>query len=239
MPKLRLADFEMSTANEWNSEIWSKSADFPSEMIEQIEKGFIRYYAWADKLADYYANLYRTSFLINYICSGLAVLCALLSYAIQSHNVLWPIVTEVLLIFLIILVTFLNKKHQWHQCWIDYRILAELLRTMKYLAPLGQVTSSFRVPAHASVDDIRSSWVNWYFNSVVRETGLMNIKIDNQYLQAYRLLIKEGEIKGQSDFHKNNKERYHRINHRLHFAGYLLFTITFVAALGHLSITEN
>ena len=121
----------------------------------QIETAFMKYYAWADKLADYYANLYRTSFLTTYIFSGLAVLCALLSYAMQSSHVIWPVITEVLLIFCIITVIYLGNKYRWHERWIDYRMLAEILRTMKFLAPLGQVAYSFRVPAHASVDDIR------------------------------------------------------------------------------------
>lgn len=233
-PQIRLPDSKEATQKEWEMEIWNKSPEFPREMVGQIEGGFMKYYAWADKLADYYANLYRTSFLTTYIFSGLAVFFALLSYAIQSTHSSWPIITEVFIIFFIVLVTYLANKYKWHKRWIDYRMLAELLRPMRFLAPLGQVTASFRVPAHASVDDIRTSWVNWYFRAVVREAGLMAIKIDTQYLNSYRSIIKEAEIKGQAIFHENNCKRYQRICHRLHNTGTALFTITFVAALSHL-----
>ncbi len=234
LPQLGLKDFEEASQAEWQMEVWDKSIAYPSAMVQQMEDGFMKYYAWADKLADYYADLYRTSFLTTYICSGFAVLFALFSYALQSSHAIWPILSEVLIIFLIVLVTYLANRYKWHKRWIDYRMFAELLRPMRFLAPLGQVTASFRVPAHASADDVSISWVNWYFRAVLREAGLINMKIDSNYLAAYRNILKEGEIKGQKDFHFNNQHRYHRICHRLHCTGTTLFMITFIAAFSHL-----
>ncbi|MGE5422060.1 MAG: hypothetical protein ACM3QW_02255, partial [Ignavibacteriales bacterium] len=53
IPKLLLSDYEQATQAEWQKDIWGKSADFSTKMKQQIENGFMKYYAWADKLADY------------------------------------------------------------------------------------------------------------------------------------------------------------------------------------------
>lgn len=229
-PQIRLNGFQESTEDEWR-QVWDQAPEVSPDLITQINKKFLKYYAWADKLADYYANLYRSSFLTIYIFSGVAVLCALLSYALHSSI---PVIAEILTISLIVFVISLAGRFRWHRRWIDYRILAELLRNMRYLAPLGLVTASFRIPAHASNDDVNSSWVNWYFRSVVREAGLLHTRIDAHYLSAYRNLIKNAEIQGQIEFHENSSKRYHKICHRLHNTGYILFGITFVAAAAHL-----
>lgn len=234
IPQLLLSDYEQATQSEWQKDMWGKSADFPPKMKQQIENGFMKYYAWADKLADYYANLYRTSFITTYLFSGLAVLCALLPYAMHSSHSITATTTEVFLIFFIIMLTVLANKKQWHKRWIDYRMLAEILRSMRFLVPIGQVVSSFRVPAHNSIDDIEHSWVNWYYSAIVRQAGLMDMRIDSEYLTEYLSILKQGEVKGQKSFHEINKERYHRICHRLHNTGTALFVITFAAAFAHL-----
>lgn len=235
-PQIIMEDFEQAAKNEWRTGVWKDTKDFPSEMLDYLQNAFLKYFAWTDKLADYYASLYRSSFITTYLFSALAVLCALMAFILKSHY--WGI-AEVVLIFFIILLTVLGNKKQWHKRWIDYRVMAELLRPMRFLAPLGQVTMQFQVPAHASADDISTSWVNWYFAAIVREAGLTKAKIDQPYLTAYRGVLKNGEIMDQRNFHETNQKRYLKISHRLHKLGAFLFMLTFVAACGHLIYSNH
>jgi len=76
--QIRVPDFIVATEEEWQ-QAWHASPAFPRTVAQQIDAGFRDHYAWADKLSVYYADLYRSSFVANYLMGGLAVLCALLA----------------------------------------------------------------------------------------------------------------------------------------------------------------
>jgi Protein of unknown function (DUF4231) len=228
----RLQDFEDATRAEWQ-QIWQVSPGFPQTVIEQINARFRSHYAWADKLADYYANLYRSSFVANYLMGGLAVLFALLAYVSPGYEKVW-IWLELILILCIIINTSLGTRQRWHERWIDYRLLAEQLRQMRFLAPLGRALPSFRVPAHYAQANPSNTWVNWHFRAIARAAGMVNARLDPSYLEAYRQLLTEHEIQSQVAYHRDNAHRSHTIHRRLHMLGYGLFFLTSGACVLHL-----
>lgn len=233
-------DFEESTRNEWEDE-WQKIPGLPQSIIDHLKDNFQIHYAWADKLANYYAGLYRSSFVLIYFMSALAVFFALFAYACgwtAEHHPMYhyqwlPVLAELLVILFIIAITFLGNRARCHERWIDYRLLAELIRSMCFLAPLGLVASSFRIPAHNEHDNVRNSWINWQFRSIVRQAGLPGACIDEAYLENYRKLLVE-DIRGQMTFHAANQERCHRITHWLHSKGLFLFVLTMAACFLHI-----
>jgi hypothetical protein len=198
----QLRDFEEATTAEWQ-QAWQASPGFPQVVSEQINCQYRTHYAWADKLADYYANLYRSSFVAIYLMGASAVLFALFTWvkplqpllgANTHEEAVWSVL-ELGLILLILLIYWLGIRRHWHKRWIDYRLLAEQLRHMRFLAPLGRTLPAFRVPAHDVHGDPRRSWVNWHFRAIAREAGLVNARIDTGYLEAYRQLLVGHEIK--------------------------------------------
>ncbi len=224
-------NFDEATIEEWRMK-WDSCPDFPLSVKEQINEKFLTHYTWADKLANYYSNIYRSSFLANYLLAGLAVFFALLPTVTRFED-LW-ISCELALILLIIMITVIGNIKRWHERWIDYRLLSEQLRQLRFLAPLGLTTPAFRVPAHDTYGDPRNSWVNWHFRAVVREAGLVEAKIDAGYLGSYRAFLSEQEITGQINYHKRNSPRFHRIHDTLHIIGSALFVLTVIACLSHL-----
>jgi len=239
-PPLFLKDFEAATAGEYE-ELWRDKPIAQSGLPSYITKHFQDHFAWADKLADFYADLYRSSFVLNYLFGGLAVLFALLGFAIgiseYSHSYKIPFICELVLILSIIINTTLGKWRRWHERWIDYRLLAELLRNMVTLSPLGLVGLSFRIPAHNRQDDVNNSWLNWHFRAIVRQAGLINARVNEEFLVAIgSFLLKE--IEGQIEFHERNRQKYERVTHILHRAGLVLFFLTLIGCIIHLSYHE-
>jgi len=239
-PPVLLKDFEEATAHELQG-LWQDKPIAQSSLPSYITKHFQEHYAWADKLADYYADLYRSSFVLNYLFGGLAVLFALLSYAIGFHEespfYKIPFICELILILSIIANTALGRILRWHERWIDYRLLAELLRNMVILSPLGLVGMSFRIPAHNRQDDVNNSWLNWHFRAIVRQAGLINTLVNEDFLSAISsFLVKD--IEGQREFHDGNRHKYERVTHILHRLGFGLFITTLAGCIIHLSYHE-
>lgn len=228
----KVRDFYEETEEEWRR-VWDSCPGFPEQVKNQINEKFLVHYAWADKLANYYSNIYRSSFTVNYLMAGLAVLFALLVPTVKRLDTLW-IICELTLIVLIIAVTAVGNLKRWHERWIDYRLLSEQLRQLRFLSPLGLTTPSFRVPAHDTYGDPRSTWVNWHFRAIVREAGMVGAAIDRQYLASYKDFLSKQELTGQIGYHQRTSPRFRRINHTLHIIGMGLFALTFVTTFMHL-----
>ncbi|HSC34621.1 MAG TPA: DUF4231 domain-containing protein [Thermodesulfobacteriota bacterium] len=232
----RVGNFNEASEAEWQK-VWDSCPDFPQSVKEQINEKFLAHYTWADGLANYYSNIYRSSFVANYLMAGLAVFFALLP-VLPSFENLW-ILCELALIILIILITAVGNLKHWHERWIDYRLLSEQIRHLRFLAPLGLTTPAFRVPAHDTYGDPRSSWVNWHFRAIVREAGIVGTGIDKEYLTSYRDFLSSQEISAQIDYHNRNSPRFHRIHRNLHLIGGGLFVLTLLACLAHLYVHSD
>ncbi len=234
---VKVRNFVEETEEEWRR-VWDSCPDFPQSVKDQINDKFLGHYSWADKLANYYSNIYRSSFVANYLMAGLAVFFALLTPTVRSLETLW-IICELALIILIILITGIGNLKRWHERWIDYRLLSEQLRQLRFLTPLGLTTPAFRVPAHDTYGDPRSTWVNWHFRAIVREAGMVGAKIDGEYLKSYRDFLSQQEITAQIKYHEYNAPRFHTIHNVLHIIGTGLFVLTLIASLAHLYVHND
>ena len=184
---------------------------------------------WADKLAEYYGDLYRSSFVANYLLAALAVLFALLGF---RHH--WAVVVELLLIVLIITNTAVGHRNDWHWRWLNYRLLAEQLRQFRLVWPLGHATPSSRVPAHSADADPANLWISWLFRARVREAGLVQARLDRNYVDACHRAIVDG-IEAQVAYHNAAAHGAHLLHHRLHSTAIGLFAATAVACMLHLT----
>lgn len=239
-PVLILPSFDKQISYDWPREHPANSGNGrPLESYNFINKAYRPHFAWADGLANYYANHYRSCFVANYLLGGFAVLFALLAYTLGLGEMKWVTITaELFIIVLILATTWYGRRQHWHDRWIDYRLLAEKVRYMRLLAPLGRVTASLQLPAHHSSGNFDNSWVNWYFRAIVREAGLVEQLIDEHFISAYRTFLENG-IKGQIDYHKDNADCSYFVGHRLHKASFIMFVATFFICLAHFFMHSN
>jgi hypothetical protein len=238
IPQFTVRDFRLSGVDEWIA-VLKNSGAFSNCAIGLIDGASLcDHYGWANGLAEYYGNLYRSAFAMNYLMGAGAVFCAFLHYAFEHSTFpgasLAFIVVEVVLLLAIARVYKLGRRYRWHERWIDYRLLAEYLRQLFFLIPLGPgELSAPHLPKYMSAGDPKNTWMYWHYLALRREIGLVGGEYSHTYLDSVRSFLnsKDG-IRGQIDYHENNAERLDKLDGRFVGVASILFGLAIAAAFG-------
>jgi hypothetical protein len=232
-PVWTVANFSHCARDEWRR-IWRLSPHFPKEAIELIERSRLpEHYGWADGLADYYANRYRSAFVFNYLMGSVAVLFGFLAFALERHA-RFCAGCEFVILVIIVSVYILARRRRWYERWIDYRLLAEHFRQMLFLLALGP-TSLLAVhpPIFLVAGDPRNTWMYWHFGAYLRQAGLLNARLTANYLKTVAAFLKQHSLASQIEYHEKNSERHGKMGTRLHRTSVSLFVLTLLACVGH------
>jgi hypothetical protein len=186
-----------------------------------------------------------------YLLAPLAVLAALFAQfggAVDPawSDVMWArvAVLEFLMPAFIVTMYRLDNRGRYHSRWIEYRSLAEHLRQLIFLWPLGRPTRTLQFRGESASEAARFTWISWYCRAVIREIGLFPAVMTPEYLAACKSLLLDRMIGEQLRYHQGTAHRMHRVHHVLHtFANVLFFAAAVVSALhlwhlwteGHLS----
>lgn len=219
----------------------ASSASLPSA-ADYVNSKLRAHYAWSDKLADLYADAYRSAYVLSYLLSALAVFVALLPMAMGwqgNHEMktyeMISVATEFVILGVIVVLLHWGSARHWHERWMEYRLLAELIRQIRLLIPLGGGRPLPHVPAHlTSWGDPTQTWMFWHMRAIARETGIPRGKVTPEYVRGcldYLDGIVGDQDRGQQRFHLETKDRSERIRHRLHRTTVFLFALT-MAGIG-------
>jgi len=186
----------------------------------------LRRYAWADGLAGYFAQTFRSGYVANFVLASTAVALALTGTIRQSWKP-WLVLLELFVIAMIIANTWVGRRRGWHQRWLDYRHLAERLRNLRVSSLFGDAAlrGGTNSPGEAP------GWVLWYARATGRELGLPNVVADEAFRGTLRGIFISSQLDEQIAYHDTNHRRLECLDHRLHVAGSLLFWLTGAAAL--------
>jgi hypothetical protein len=265
MPKIKVADFQNSTREAWEQDIkkvpsaleipkikarqweqqWRESSPVSHESEARVAASLREHYCWADNLATYYSDLYRSSFVVGYLFSALSVLSAMVGAGLSvlgGHSASFAtletplVVFEVLIMVTVLLSWHSSQRFHWHDCWIDYRLLAECLRVQRFLTPLGVTLPSPRLAdRERSQNDPRETWMFWHFRAIVRQAGLMPVRLDAAYLDTYRIYLWKNLVMDQWAYHRQSVcGRLHRLHRHLHILETSLIWIVIASAACHL-----
>lgn len=201
----------------------------------RINQFLLPRYAWADNLATYYSDIYRSSYLANYLLSAVAVFLALAALVLGGGKTPW-LIAEVVVILTILFITLKGKADRWHEKWIDYRQLAEQLRHLRYLYIVGGEANESRAPHEYEGGARDRSWVQWRYNAAVREMGLADARCTRDFKLSVAGSYLGSELDPQISYHKAKSCSQHRIEHGLHVFGEIVFAATLAACLGYLAI---
>jgi hypothetical protein len=197
------------------------------------------HYIWADRLADYYADLYRSSFLFAFLGGAVAVFLAILpvwgGWGVShfQEGLLLAAGIELGVLLGIIGVIVWGVRRRWHARWMEYRVLAELIRELHFLIPLGGGRPFARLFAHLGVyGRPMETWMSWHARAIERAIGLPSVKVDKNYIGEALSHLK-AIVDGQIAFHHTSHHRHHHIEERLHLWGVSLFGITAVVVAIH------
>ena len=194
-PRFLPRDYVAATRAAWRR-LW---VGIPDTMTAPLEAALTTPYAWADQLATYYANRHRSAFTWIYLLTFLAVLFAFGKEHDEAHLLYW-VLGYILTLVCLLGLWWTGKRRLWHERWLDYRSLAEQLRHLILLIPLGRGRPALRVPVHAAAFDPRATWVQWYVRGVASQTGLVSAVVDARYLDGYRALLR-AELREQVEYH--------------------------------------
>jgi hypothetical protein len=202
------------------------------------------HHAWADGLADFYADKYRSAFVLCYLLGAFAVILALFPHSFGgtdlSPEALANSATErncsgieFLAVLAILSLVWRGNQRHWHDRWMAYRLLAELIRQLRFVVPLGGGHPFPRpAPSAGKRGNPVNSWMYWHLRSIDREAGLPKAKVTAEYLRECLQcvdIVLDDQIRFHNTAAKNNGD----IEHRLHRLGVRLFQITFLLIAIH------
>ncbi|EGV16135.1 hypothetical protein [Thiocapsa marina] len=230
VPPLRVPDFEQAALRDW--------PDAP-DVAGWVNRQLRPHYAWAGKLSGLYADVYRSSYVLAYLLAAVAVTLALLPGAVGAYVEIPGFATfangaELLVIGIVLILIFGARHRHWHTRWMDYRLLAEMIRQLRFLIPLAGHWPLPRMPAHwETYGNPSRTWMAWHMRGIARATGLPNARVDQVYLRSCLAYLKQ-VIAGQRAFHADSARHSEEIDHSLHRFALWLLIATIVCIVAHL-----
>ena len=183
-------------------------------------------FAAADAVASRSASLLRSGYVRNFALSAFAVILSMLGLALPGGSKAVLLTLEFLTIATILLGTRIGTRADWHGQWLHHRALAERLRCLALSAQLGNLDLR-------STTSTTERWVPVVTNATARSLGLPTVRAGQRYLSCVRDELC-ALIEAQLGYLTAEGERMHRLDHRLHTLGTLLFASTALTCLGML-----
>ena len=137
---------------------------------------YARAYERAETLSKMYMDIYRGAFPLAFLLAGTATAAAvammIVAYFTHHDPSLWIVVPLGglkigILVFLLWLEHTANRQ-RWQEHAAEYRYMAELLRPMQWLAPLGAAVPAVEMPTQYATLDPIQGWMHWLFRAMAR-----------------------------------------------------------------------
>jgi hypothetical protein len=198
---------------------------------EKVESTLLPRYAAVDALANYYGQKYRSAYVLAYLLSACAVATGLSHFVLPRGEVIEFVLAflELLLVGWIIGIVLRGRTMRWHDRWLDYRALAEMLRHLRFLGLLGQYENRAYAEAAARPG---ASWVLWYLRASMRELGPPPGDLGPEYQRKVLAAMISSELTPQIEYHTDNMAALRRLHRQLHLMGNLCFFAAFLILFG-------
>jgi len=184
-------------------------------------------YGWADRMATYYAQTFRSGHIFNFVFAATAVILGLSSFALPASK-LHLAIAEMLITLAIIMNTAVGMKQEWHRRWLDYRQLAERLRPLRSLKLMGIAAPD---SPGSQANPIARRWIDWYAASIWRALGCPHGRIGQENVAELTESIVRHEIEPQIAYNERSAHQIETLDRRLARFGMALFVLTLVASV--------
>ena len=126
-----------------------------------------------------------------------------------------------------------SRHQQWHTKWIDYRFLAERIRSALFMAVVNIDVATLRPPRHLSLSYSSNDWMVDAFSSFWNQRPSMQ-KLDSSLFDGLKNFICEAWIEDQIRYHDSTSKRHYSRHHRLTRVSYTLLGLTVGATIIHI-----
>jgi hypothetical protein len=141
-----------------------------------------------------------------------------------------------ILVLILVLFVMDRRIYRWHDRWMEYRLLAELIRQLRLLVPLGGGRPFPNVPVVSTAwASPTQSWMYWQMRAAGRAVGLPQARVTPEYL-AECLEVMAAANSSQIEFHATAALRSRRSAHLLHAGAAVLFLLTLAGIVAHAMI---
>jgi hypothetical protein len=209
----------------------ARASGLREETLRPIAEKLLPHFVRADILALRHQRLYyRAGSTIYLLAAGAVAVAAFQAlFAPGIHGLAW---LEVALIAAVLAVIAMGSRCRWHGRWIDYRFLAERLRSALFLALAGARIGRLSAPRQPSLAYSPRDWIVAAFNSVwcLLPGGKAGSSDSGVGLRQFLLAA---WIEDQIRYHVATSRRHGRRYWRLALLGNILFVLTFVVAVLH------
>jgi hypothetical protein len=203
---------------QWDA-LWTTPTPVDPAIADPISRLVRDYYTWADGLADRFGTLNRDLATAPYVLAPIAVLASVAAQ-VGLANAGVGRAMRTTIGFAILLLNFLVYLRvvyaRYHDRWIDCRSLAEQLRHLAFLWPLGRPLRAVRFGGEAAAEAPRFAWIGWYARAVARQGGLFPIVMTPEMQETWRHLLVERFIRPQHAYHERARRRFQRVTRVLH-----------------------
>ena len=201
-------------------------------LVDAIATALLPRFAWADGIGAWYSDAYRSGMIANFAFSALAVMSGLAYQPLEADGEKWMFaLSEFLLLALILLITWLGGRWQWHARWFETRRVSEYLRHAPIMAMLGVARAPWRWPRGGD-----TNWPEYHARACLRSVGLPRAEITPTYLRAALVTIIEPHAVGQRDYHRAKALRLKTVHHRLDLVSERLFIGAVIASGSYLML---
>lgn len=201
------------------------------------------HYQRAGQLAGLYARLHRNAYFLLYFLAGLALCIAMSALALKA----WKLkllgvnaagiaaILELIVLFAIVGVRMVDERNDWRDRWLDYRLLAEMLRLADVMAlagrpmPLNQVES-------IGLDMPTRRWVSDSYIAIVRQAGVVPFQQTAGHVRRLRDYVADERLGRQVDYHAKTHESSEKRAEEYFELGEAYFVISILAVAMKLAL---
>lgn len=190
-----------------------------------------KHYSRADILALRYQRLYyKAGSMIYALAAAAATTAAFQGIFLPA----WPRIAllEVLFIAAILAIVWIGNKRKWHDRWIDYRFLAERLRSAFFLSAAQVGLETIRPPRVLRLAEPSREWIYAAFASVWNDLPPSQ-RVEPILLAGLKRYLLRAWVDDQKVYHRKTSLRHGRRHLRMSRLGLGFFAVTFAAALIH------
>jgi hypothetical protein len=216
----------------WDA-IWARPTPLDRVIVDPISHLLREYFAWADGLADRFGIAHRDASVAPYVLAPLTIIVAIvaqIALAREHANQVVQALVEFSILGLNLFFYEAAVRAGYHERWIDYRSLAEELRHLAYLWPLGRPLRSANLVGEAATEATHFAWVGWYGRAIGRQGGLYPCVFTPDRLDGFRTMLVEHFLRPQCQYHGRTQTRFRKVQERLHGVTLWLFRIAFLLA---------
>jgi len=181
----------------------------------------------ADCLATAYSDIHRSIFILIYALGALSLAAGFASIAFHSTPYGFGLVMlELGLLVGILLLYLCDRMWGWRERWLDYRLLAELLREADLLAMIGRGLAHRAIADHEEDLAPRARWVPQAYRAILRSAGIIGGRYDRAHLEQVQKFGAHGRLADQIRYHDKNSKKTKRLNDVLRLFSFVAFMLT-------------